>query len=243
MVDFIDERKDKFQRVFNSAKLEELDKVPKTSSLDRYAVVLPAFKVDENVLISQRAYIENSTLGKGSNAQENCFIINSTLKGYNVSAHGSKIIEAELQPNVFTGFNSFLYGKPDAKITVGENSIILPHTIIDIEEPLDIPANYIVWGLIRSKEELATNSLSLEQLASHRGPLTKGRMHFEGNGSLLVQAFKDRIHHILEVNGAFFDDGKNDGHAQRNQKLSLNTIQPFQFGKMEGMYPNIRILP
>ena len=68
-------------------------------------------------------------------------------------------------------------------------------------------------------------------------------MHFEGNGSSLVQAFKDRIHHILEVNGAFFDNGENDGHAQRNQKLSLNTIQPFQFGEGEGMYPTIRILP
>ena len=243
LIDFIEERKDKFQRVFDSANLEEMSKVPKTSSLDRYAVILPAFKIDENVLISQRAYIENTSLGKGANAQENCFIINSTLEGYNVSAHGSKIFEAELKTGVFTGFNSFLFGKPDARITVGEHSIIMPHTIIDVDEPLEIPPHHFIWGLIRNKEELETNSVSLEIMASQREGFTKGRMHFEGNGNLLVQAFKDRIQHILEANGAFFDEGKNSGHAQRNQKLSLNTIQPFQFGEVEGMYPTIRILP
>ena len=243
LIDFIEERKEKFQRVFDFVNLEEMDRVPETSSLDRYAVILPNTSIDENVLISQRAYIENSTLGKGANAQENCFIINSNLEGYNVSAHGSKIFEADLKPGVFTGFNSFLLGKADARITVGENSIIMPHTIIDIEEPLDIPANHFVWGLIRSEQELKTNSVSIEELNAKRGTFTKGRMHFEGNGSLLVQAFKNRIHHILEVNGAFFDNGENDGHAQRNQKLSLNTIQPFQFGEVEGMYPTIRILP
>lgn len=243
LIDFIEERKDKFQRVFDFANLEEMSTVPETSSLDRYAVILPNTSIAENVLISQRAYIENSTLGKGANAQENCFIINSTLAGYNVSAHGSKIFEADLKPGVFTGFNSFLLGKADARITVGENSIIMPHTIIDSDEPLNIPAEHFVWGLIRSQQELETNSASIKEIAEQRESFSKGRMHFEGNGSLLVQAFKDRIHHILEVNGAFFDDGDNDGHAQRNQKLSLNTIQPFQFGEKEGMYPTIRILP
>ncbi|MFT5697972.1 MAG: carbonic anhydrase/acetyltransferase-like protein (isoleucine patch superfamily) [Desulforhopalus sp.] len=243
LIDFIEERKDKFQRVFDFANLAEMDSIPETSSLDRYAVVLPNFKIAENVLVSQRAYIENSSLGKGANAQENCFIINSNLEGYNVSAHGSKIFEADLKSGVFTGFNSFLLGRADARITVGENSIIMPHTIIDSDKPLNIPADHFVWGLIRSPEELAINSVSIEELGSQREGFNKGRMHFEGNGSLLVKAFKDRIHHILEVNGAFFDNGKNDGHAQRNQKLSLNTIQPFQFGAFEGMYPTIRILP
>ena len=243
LIDFIEERKEKFQRVFDFVNLDEMDAIPETSSLDRYAVVLPNFKIAENVLISQRAYVENSSLGKGANAQENCFIINSNLEGFNVSAHGSKIFEADLKPGVFTGFNSFVLGKENARVTVGENSIIMPHTIIDSEEPITIPPSHIVWGLIRSMEELETNSVSLEALAAHRGPLTQGRMHFEGDGSMLVKAFKDRIHHILEVNGAFYENGENDGHAQRNQKLSLNTIQPFQFGGLEGMYPTIRILP
>jgi carbonic anhydrase/acetyltransferase-like protein (isoleucine patch superfamily) len=243
MIDFIEEREDNFQRVFDAANLDEIQSIPDSSSLDRYAVVLPNFKVGENVLISQRAYIENSTLGKGANAQENCIIVNSHLEGFNVSAHGSKIVNTDLKPGVFTGFNSFVHGKEGSRLTVGENTIILPHTIIDIEEPLEIPANMMVWGLIKSKKDLATNSISQDQLANIRGPASLGNMHFEGNGALLVKAFKDRIHHILEVNGAFFENGENDGHAQRNQKLSLNTIQPFQFGEMEGMYPSIRILP
>lgn len=243
MIDFIDEREGNFQRIFDVVNLDEIGAVPETSSLDRYAVVLPKTKIDENVLVSQRAYVENSTLGKGANAQENCLIINSLLEGYNVSAHGSKICNAHLKPGVFTGFNSFLYGKPDSKITVGANSIIAPHTIIDNNEPLEIPENHIVWGLIRNKEELAENSVSQDDLRQHHGGLNKGNMYFEGSGELFVKAFKDRIHHILEANGAFFENGENSGHAQRNQRLSLNTIQPFQFGKEEGMYPTISIQP
>jgi carbonic anhydrase/acetyltransferase-like protein (isoleucine patch superfamily) len=243
LVDFIEERKNQFQRVFDFVNLDAIESIPETASLDRYAVILPNMKIADNVLISQRAYLENSTLGKGSNAQENCFIINSHLEGNNVTAHGAKIVEADLGTNVFVGFNSFLYGKKDSRITIGKGCAIMPHTIIDINEPLEIPAGYLVWGLIRNQEELITNSMSFEEMASIDSPFTKGRLHFEGKGALLVKAFTDRIHHILESNGAFYENGENAGHAQRNQRLSLNTIQPFQFGEMEGMYPSIRILP
>ncbi|SDO62988.1 transferase [Desulforhopalus singaporensis] len=243
LIDFIEEREENFGRVFDAANLDTVDSIPDTSSLDRYAVILPTFSIGENVLISQRAYIENSSLGKGANAQENCIIVDSILDGYNVSAHGAKIYHAHLQQGVFTGFNSFICGSADNPVTIGKDSIVMPHTIIDAEEKLEIPDEHIVWGLVRNRRELATNCISLEKLADIRGGISLGNMHFEGNGKLLVQAFKDRIHHILEVNGAFFSDNKNDGHAQRNQKLSLNTIQPFQFGEMEGMYPSIRIRP
>ncbi|PIE73048.1 MAG: transferase [Deltaproteobacteria bacterium] len=243
MIDFIEAREDHFQRVFDVVDLEIMDSIPESSSLDRYAVVLPKTEIAENVLISQRAYIENSSLGKGSNAQENCLIIDSTLEGYNVSAHGSKICGAHLKKGVFTGFNSFLHGKKECPITVGPGSIIAPHTIIDAKQPLTIPSNHIVWGLIRNNRELNENSISLKEMATIRGGLNRGNMYFEGNGQLFVKTFKDRIHHILEANGAFFKEGENSGHAQRNQRLSLNTIQPFQFGDREGMYPTIRILP
>jgi len=243
LIDFIEERKDKFQRVFDFVNLDAIESVPETASLDRYAVLLPNMKIADNVLISQRAYLENSTLGKGANAQENCFIINSHLEGNNVTAHGAKIIEADLGTNVFVGFNSFLFGKKDSRLKIGKDCAVMPHTIIDINEPLEIPSGRLVWGLIRNKEELITNSMSFEELNSVESSFTKGRLHFEGKGALLVKAFTDRIHHILEVNGAFYENGENAGHAQRNQRLSLNTIQPFQFGEMEGMYPSIRILP
>jgi len=243
LVDFIEERKNEFQRVFDFVNLDAIDSVPKTASLDRYAVVLPNLKISDNVLVAQRAYIENSTLGKGANAQENCFIINSSLKGCDVTAHGAKIIEADLGTTVFVGFNSFLYGKRSARLTIGKDSIIMPHTIIDSNEPIAIPDGSLVWGLIRNKQDLDNNSVSLDEFSSVKCSFSKGRMHFEGKGAQFVKAFQDRIHHILDANGAFFDNNQNAGHAQRNQKLSLNTIQPFQFGEMEGMYPSIRILP
>jgi carbonic anhydrase/acetyltransferase-like protein (isoleucine patch superfamily) len=243
LIDFIEERKDQFQRVFDFVNLDEIESIPETASLDRYAVVLPNIKIADNVLVAQRAYIENSSLGKGANAQENCFIVNSCLDGYNVTAHGAKIIEARLGPYVFVGFNSFLCGKKESRLTIGEGCVIMPHTIIDINQPLEIPAGYLVWGLVRNKDELLTNSISLDELSSVESSFTKGRLHFEGKGALLVKAFKERIQHILEVNGAFFENGENAGHAQRNQRLSLNTIQPFQFGDKVGMYPSIRILP
>jgi carbonic anhydrase/acetyltransferase-like protein (isoleucine patch superfamily) len=243
LIDFIEERKVEFQRVFDFVNLDEIESIPETASLDRYAVVLPNIKIADNVLVSQRAYIENSSLGKGANAQENCFIINSCLEGYNVTAHGAKIIEARLESNVFVGFNSFLYGKKDSRLKIGQGCVIMPHTIIDIDQPLEIPAGQLVWGLVRNSEELRTNSISLDELAGIESSFTKGRLHFEGKGALLVQAFKERIRHILEANGAFFDNNENAGHAQRNQRLSLNTIQPFQFGDKVGMYPSIRILP
>jgi carbonic anhydrase/acetyltransferase-like protein (isoleucine patch superfamily) len=243
LIDFIEKRKMEFQRVFDYANIDVIESVPKTASLDRYAVVLPTIRIADNVLVSQRAYLENSTLGKGSNAQENCFIINSCLEGFNVTAHGAKIVEADMGSGTFVGFNSFLFGKEHARLKVGRGCVIMPHTIIDIEEPLEVPTGQVVWGLIRNAEELAENSISLEKLGTLNGAFSQGRMHFEGDGMLFFKAFKDRIFHILDVNGAFYGDGEKAGHAQRNQRLSLNTIQPFQFGPNEGMYPNIRIFP
>lgn len=241
LVEFIDSNQDAFQRIFDAVNLEDVDFVPKTASMDRYAVVLPKTMIADNVLVSQRAYLQNCSLGKGANAQENCFIINSTLEGFNVTAHGAKIIEAHLEKDVFVGFNSFLHGRPDSRLHIGQGCVLMPHTIIDISEPLQIPRDHLVWGLIRNSAELAQNSISLDELRKIKTFFWRDRLHFEGDGEMFVKAFKDRIHHILEVNGAFFDGTNNRGHAQRNQNLSLNTIQPFHFGEMEGMYPNISI--
>ena len=66
-------------------------------------------------------------------------------------------------------------------------------------------------------------------------------MIFEGGGAGFVSAFKERIHHILKENGALFDGKANRGHAQRNQKISFNTLQPYPKGEKEGLYPTIMI--
>ncbi|MDA8139244.1 MAG: hypothetical protein M0036_11390 [Desulfobacteraceae bacterium] len=243
LLDFVEDRKDAFQRIFEVVNLPPSIKVPSSASLDRFAVVRPKTHIGENVLVAQRAYLQNSWLGAGANAQENCYIINSRLKGNNVTAHGAKIIEAELESNVFVGFNSFLHGRPSHRLKIGQDCIIMPHTIIDIKKPLSIPDGQLVWGLITNEEDLAANSMSLEEFAKIDGRHSQGAMLFEGSGAAFVNAFRARIHHILEANGAFFDGVDNRGHAQRNQKISFNTIQPYPEGDMVGLYPTIVIQP
>lgn len=245
-MDFVKDRQEAFQRVFDLVNIEAPIPVPGSASLDRYAVVKPKTEIGENVLVSQRAYLQNTMMGKGANAQENCYIINSTLEGNNVTAHGAKIIEADMGQNVFVGFNSFLRGRPDSRITIGKNCIVMPHTIIDVRKPLSIPPGHIVWGLVTSQKELDANSISIEEMSTVTNRLTKGGMFFEGDGASFVSAFQNRIHHILEANGAFYNGKEKKGpkgHAQKHQNMSFNTIQPYPKGKLEGLYPTIIIEP
>jgi carbonic anhydrase/acetyltransferase-like protein (isoleucine patch superfamily) len=242
-MDFVEDRKEAFQPVFDVVNIEQSVSVPGSASLDRYAVIKPHTHVSENVLVSQRAFLQNAWLGKGANAQENCYIINSRLEGYNVTAHGAKLIEADLGNNVFVGFNSFVRGRPDFRLKIGKDSIIMPHTIIDVRKPLSIPEGHLVWGLIKNSDDLELNSMPIRDFSKIETGFSKGNMFFEGKGASFISAFKDRIHHILEANGAFFDNIKNKGHAQKNQNISFNTIQPYPEGDLEGLYPTIIIQP
>jgi carbonic anhydrase/acetyltransferase-like protein (isoleucine patch superfamily) len=241
-IDFVEERKEAFQHIYDKVNLEHPVAVPDTASLDRFAVALGDTRIGENVLVSQRAFLQNARLGEGANAQENCYIINSRLEGLNVTAHGAKIIEAALGQKVFVGFNSFLHGSPQCPLTIGRNSVVMPHTIIDTRAPLTIPDNHLVWGLITDEKDLAANSIPLDELSEIDGAFNRGAMFFEGRGGDFVEAFRHRIDHILEANGAFFD-GTYRGHAQKNQNISFNTIQPYPEGDLEGLYPTILIRP
>ena len=243
IMDFVENRKEAFQRVFDVVHIEQPIPVPDSASLDRYAVIKPKTHISENVLVAQRAYLQNAWLGKGANAQEQCYIINSRLEGFDITAHGAKIIEADLGKTVFVGFNSFLRGRSDSRLTIGQDSIVMPHTIIDIKKPLTIPPGHLVWGLITNLKELETNSIALKDLSKVNDGLIKGNMSFEGSGAAFVNGFRERIHHILEANGAFFDGDKNRGHAQKNQNISFNTIQPYPDGELQGLYPAIEIQP
>lgn len=242
-IDFVADRKEAFQRVFDVVNIEQPVPVPSSASLDRYSVTRGQTTIGENVLVAQRAYLQNASLGKGVNVQENCFIINSSLEGKDVTAHGAKIIEADLGSMVFVGFNSFLRGRPDNRLTIGENSIVMPHTIIDVNGAVTIPPGYLVWGLIQSEEDLETNSISIEDFAKVDTRLAMGNMFFEGNGASFVEAFQHRIKHILEANGAFFNGAEKKGHAQKNQYISFNTIQPYPEGNKKGIFPTIVIKP
>jgi hypothetical protein len=54
---------------------------------------------------------------------------------------------------------------------------------------------------------------------------------------------RERFHRILEANGAFYNGINNKGHAQKNQNISFNIIQPYPEGELKGMFPTIIIRP
>ncbi|MGV7224281.1 MAG: transferase [Nitrospinales bacterium] len=240
--DFVKEREQDFERLFDVMTLDPIA-APPTSAVNRYAVVRGKTRIGENVLVSQKALLDNAVMGDGSNAQENTYIINSTLSGNCITAHGGKIINAKIGRDSFVGFNSFLNGKTDARIEIGEGCVVMPHTIIDAKMPIAIPNDHLIWGFIQSMDDVKNNTISLDDLAEVRETLKIGGMTFSGLGSVFIESFKNRLNQILLLNGAFYNNGQNRGHAQDDQNISFNLIQPYRTGDLEGLYPSIRIKP
>ncbi|MEJ5358687.1 MAG: transferase [Desulfobacterales bacterium] len=243
LIDFIDRYEGAFQPVFDVVNLDPPFSMPEGASLSRYAVIRAKTRIGRNVLVAQRAYIEDSFLGDGANAQENCFILGSRLAGYDVTAHGAKLVHADLGERVFVGFNAFLRASGGARLAIGRGSIVMPHTIIDVAEPLAVPEEHLVWGMIRRPQDLSEHSLPLAELARCQGKLERGGMLFRGSGSAFVECFRHRIEHILEANGAYFDGSSRLGHAQQTQKISYHLIQPYPEGEAAGLFPTIAIRP
>lgn len=232
---------EEFADVFASGGRQEEIEHGKNSFVSRYIILRGKTEIAENVLVSQRACLVDATLGRGSNAQEKCCIISSSLGECCVTAHGAKIIGTTVGSNVFTGFNAFVRGTEEAPLTVGNGCIIMPHTIIDLAEPVAIPANTLVWGHIRTAADLEQNTIDIDVLSAVETSVTLGRMEFTGSGKKLVTAFQNRIQHILEENGAFFDGETGQGHAQLSRFITFNIIQPYGLGEPEGVYPTIDI--
>jgi len=240
--DFVKEREPDYQKLFDVMNLEPI-KAPSTSAVNRYARVQGKTHIGENVLVSQRAFLENAVMGDGSNAQENSYIINSTLAGLNVTTHGGKLLNSNIGRETYIGFNAFLNGKPTAKIEIGEGCIVMPHTIIDAEVPIRIPDEHLVWGFIGSAGEIENHSISIDDFSAIRESFSIGKMTFTGMGSVFIDAFQKRIRQVLLANGALFANNENRGHAQDDQNISFNTIQPYTTGPHQGLYPSIRIKP
>ncbi len=240
--DFVKEREQDYEKLFDVMNLEPF-KAPDSSAVNRYAVVKGRTRIGENVLVAQRAFLDNAVMGNGSNAQENTYIIHSKLSQNCITAHGGKIIHADIGPDIFVGFNSFLNGKPDARIKIGEGSIVMPHTIIDSDAPIKIPDEHLIWGFIGSNEDVKDHTIALDDLAEVRDTLRIGKMVFTGKGSVFIDAFRRRLNQILLANGALFNKGEKRGHAQDDQNISFNIIQPYRTGERNGLYPSIRINP
>jgi hypothetical protein len=117
----------------------------------------------------------------------------------------------------------------------------MPHTFIDAEEEITIPDNSAVWGYVTRQADLATQCVNLDDLAKATD-ISLGNATFKGDGQAFVDAFRHRINHIREENGADFDGSdKTRGHAQKTQAACFNILQPFQTGPDAGMYPTMII--
>ncbi|ADU62108.1 MAG: transferase [Pseudodesulfovibrio sp.] len=239
--DHVDERKEDFLPIYSSISPEPFEGKGDGAYVSPYAVLKGNCTIGDNALVAQRAHVEDSVFGNGSNAQENCYIMNSVYEGLDITAHGAKVINTRLGNKVFVGFNSFLHGKKPEHITVGRNSIVMPHTIIDSDEPIAIPENSMVWGHVTCQADLATQCMTLDAMSAATD-ITMGNMTFKGDGKAFVDAFRERIEHILEANGAYYNGTENTrGHAQKTQDACFNILQPFQSGPEQGMYPSMTI--
>jgi len=240
-IEYVDEFKDDFVPIYSTVLPEDVEGVPDDAYVSPYAVIKGKCTIGKNALIAQRAHIEDSYIGDGSNAQENCYIKNSVYRGNNVTAHGGKVVHTIAEKNIFIGFNSFLHGTEKHKINVGRDSIVMPHTIVNAKEPINIPAGSVIWGHITKQKDLENHCMPLDELAKSTD-LEIGNMTFKGDGKAFVQAFRHRIDHILEENGAYYNGTETTrGHAQKTQAACFNILQPFQSGPEMGMYPTMSI--
>jgi carbonic anhydrase/acetyltransferase-like protein (isoleucine patch superfamily) len=239
-----DQLKDHFQEAFSFVHSNPPKNLPCGASVSPYAVLGGNTEIGENVLVAQRAYLSDARMGSGSNAQENCFIISSDLRGLDITAHGANVIHSHLGQKVFVGFNSFIKGCYAHPLKIGKGSIVMPHTIIDTECGLEIPPDHLVWGYIGAEKDLATQTIPLAKLAEVKDHLRLGEMVFHGDGEAFVSGFQQRIGSILAANGAYFDGRKETrGHAQKGQDISFNIIQPYPKGAYKGLYPTLDIRP
>ncbi|MCE5333707.1 MAG: transferase [Desulfobacteraceae bacterium] len=238
-VDFLRARQSDFREVFSGKTLPR--PCNPGSYANPYAVLKGECALGDRAFVAQRAYLENARLGDGANVQENCYIIDSVLEGNNVSAHGSKLICVHEEKNVFVGFNAFLRGAWGKALRVGEGCIVAPHTIIDLDEAVEIPAQHLVWGFIRNGKDLEANSVALDDLAKVTGKVEKGALSFSGNGGSFVHGFQHRVEHILEGNGALCTGDRHHGHAQTYCDVVFNVLHPISGGEGKGMLPSITI--
>ncbi|WP_320008226.1 transferase [Maridesulfovibrio sp.] len=237
--EFLKGRRSDFLPVYDTLAKKFSVWVPENAFVSRYAVVKGDCVIGENCLVAQRAYIEHSVLGTGSNAQENSFIVHSRFAGFVVVAHGGKLVHCDIGEKVFIGFNSFLHGTEENTVSVGGGSIVMPHTIIHAYEPIKIPDETIIWGYVTKQEDLKTQSMSLRDFAKGKA-FNIGRMSFYGDGAAFIRDFQNRVEHILVDNGARFDGNpESRGHAQRTQYVSYNLFQPYLGGEKKGMFPTI----
>ena len=93
-MDFVESRERDFEQVFGLLYTSRPESYAPDSFVSRYAVVRGETNIGANVLVAQRAYLENAHLGKGANVQENAYVVDASLEGYDVMVCVPLLFEA-----------------------------------------------------------------------------------------------------------------------------------------------------
>jgi len=72
--DFVKQREKEYERLFDVMTPKPIE-TPLSSAVNRYAAIKGKTVIGKNVLVAQRAFLENAKVGDGSNAQENSYVL------------------------------------------------------------------------------------------------------------------------------------------------------------------------
>lgn len=244
-VDFAAERERELQEGSCGSDRDRRGDIPSGAYLSRCAALRGEVAVSADSFTGEGAYLRDARLEQRAQARENCSVIHSALGERSIAAQGSRIIHARLGKNTFVGPNSFLRGLADFPLSVGSGCLFAPHTIVDLEAPLAIPANTVVWGYIRNEQDLASNSMPIEDFSRIEKSAAVGLMRFEGSGARFIDSFRERIDQIVKLGACQADPGANDpqGAARARGSVSFHVIQPYPLGEYKGLCPTMEIAP
>lgn len=169
---------------------------------DDYACIEGEINLGKNANITPNAVVINSTLGVGSNAQENTILINTAFGDRVIGAHGATILNGKVGSSSLMMFNTYsdnaVYG--DSTV-LGANAI---HDFSGSDAPVELEGGRFYFGYATTKEEALANSATFDQI--------KGMTGGEG----FVEALVNRMNNsILKGNGADYEPGGEKGLAQK----------------------------
>jgi hypothetical protein len=170
LMDFVESRKRDFERVFGFLYASRPETYSPGSFVSRYAVVKGETSIGENVLVAQRAYLQNAKMGKGANAQENSYVVDSVL---NLRLGGPRPrSSAPLGSNVRGASMRLCAERPEAPLSYARVACVAPHHH-RLVEPVELPPA-CVWVITPSRTWHPTTFPSrispMEGLGPHRPP-------------------------------------------------------------------------
>lgn len=234
----------KFEKKYNAAH-NDLDKKglksADTSVINRYSLIFGDTEIGEKAYVAHKAILVDARVGDRVMAKENTYTVNSVLSSGCTVSHGSIILNSKIGSETIIGFNVFMNGNPDARIKIGKNCIVLPHTIIDPKESaksFQIPDNCLVWGKIRSDSDLLNQSIPLNKISDIHDQIYIGEMIFKGDGNAFIKDLKKRFDQSPRTMKPVFSKNLK---SSKDQSAIFCTLQPYSITNRKGLYPSIKI--